>query len=105
MLYDSSGAPIGFNTPFGPNGPAFQARAKALIYDGTGLYVEVSSVSNTDNLPLEVSVNAFDLGGPSGLPEPSTWTMMLLGMAAVGFAVCRRARPARAVAKRPLRPI
>ncbi len=98
MLFNSSDEPIDINTPFMPNGPTFQAQAETIIYAGTGLYVEVSGVSNTGNLPLQVSVNAFDLGGPIGTPEPSTWTMMLLGMAGLGFAA-RRRRSAIAIGK------
>jgi len=74
MLFNSYDEPIDINTPFVPNGPTFQAQADTVIYAGTGLYVEVSGVSNTGSLPLRVSVNAFDLGGPIGTPEPSTWT-------------------------------
>jgi PEP-CTERM motif len=29
---------------------------------------------------------AFSLSGVSGVPEPSTWAMMLLGFAGLGFA-------------------
>ena len=99
-LYDSTGTPFGFEDhPFIPNGSDYYAQNGALIYPGAGYYVEVSGVSNTDNLPLEVSVNAFDLGGPSGLPEPSTWAMMLLGVAGLGFAAWRQKRPALAIGK------
>jgi hypothetical protein len=45
-------------------------------------------------------VNAFDLGDPIGTPEPSTWTMMLLGMAGLGFAARRRTRSALAIGKK-----
>jgi hypothetical protein len=100
MLFNSSHEPIDLNTPFVSNGPAFQAQAETIIYAGTGLYVEVSGVSNTGNLPLQVSVNAFDLGGPIGTPESSTWTMMLLGMAGLGFAARRRTRSAVALGKK-----
>jgi hypothetical protein len=104
-LYDHSGAPFGFEIhPFVPNGDNYYAQTASLIYPGTGYYVEVSGVSNTDHLPLQVSVNAFDLG-PIIVPEPSTWTMMLLGAAGLGFAACRRTRPALAIGKRRLRPI
>lgn len=105
MFFNSYDEPIDINTPFVPNGPAFQAQADTVIYAGTGLYVEVSGVSNAGSLPLQVSVNAFDLGGPIGTPEPSTWTMMLLGMAGLGFAARRRMRSALAMGKRRPRPI
>jgi hypothetical protein len=90
MLYDPSGDAIGLNTPFGTGGSQSQATAEDNFFSGTGYYVEVTGVSNIDNLPLDVSVNAFDLGGPAGLPEPSTWAMMLLGLAGLGFAARRR---------------
>ena len=100
ILFNSSHEPIDINTPFVLNGSAFQAQAETIIYAGTGLYVEVSGFSNTGSLPLQVSVNAFDLGGPIGTPEPSTWTMMLLGMAGLGFAARRRTRSALALGKK-----
>ena len=37
---------------------------------------------------------AFSLSG-AAVPEPSTWAMMLLGFAGLGFAGYRRARKAR----------
>jgi hypothetical protein len=43
-------------------------------------------------------VNAF--GDPIGTPEPSTWTMMLLGMAGLGFAARRGTRSALAIGKK-----
>jgi hypothetical protein len=99
-LYDSSGAPFGLEDhPFVPNGSNFSAQNVGLIYPGAGYYVEVSGVSNSDNLPLQVSVNAFDLG-PIIVPEPSTWAMMLLGLAGLGFAARWRKRPALAIGKR-----
>ena len=62
MLYNSFDLPIGFNTPFAPNGTNYQARAEDLILPGTGYYVQVDGIANVDNLPLQVSVSAFDLG-------------------------------------------
>jgi PEP-CTERM motif len=95
MLYDSSGMPLGFeDIPFVYDGIGYFAQTESLMYPGTGYYVEVTGISNTANLPLQISLNAFDLGGPSGLPEPSTWAMMLLGMTGLGFAARRRKRSA-----------
>ena len=34
----------------------------------------------------------------TSVPEPSTWAMMMLGFAGVGFLACRRRTPARAMA-------
>lgn len=83
MLYDSAGQPFGFNTPFALNGGNYQAQAESLIFPGTGYYVNVSGIANAD-FPLQISVSAFDLG-PIVAPELSTWAMMLLGMAGLGF--------------------
>jgi len=91
QLYNSSGTPFGFEIqPFVLGGSVYSARTGGLIYPGAGYYVEVTGVSNIGGLPLQVSVNAFDLGGPGGLPEPSTWAMMLIGVAGLGFAARRR---------------
>jgi hypothetical protein len=101
MLYDSSGTPFGLEEiPFVYNGAGYFSQIESLMYPGTGYYVEVTGISNTDNLPLQISLNAFDLGGPSGLPEPSTWAMMLLGLAGLGFAARWRKRPALAIGER-----
>ena len=37
----------------------------------------------------------FETSSPSPIPEPSTWAMMLLGFAGLGFAGYRKARSAR----------
>ncbi len=105
QLYDSSGAAFGFEImPFIFNGSGYNARSGGLIYPGAGYYVDVTGVSTADALPLEVSINAFDLGGPAGLPEPSTWAMMLLGVAGLGFVAHRRRRSARVLQDTPHNP-
>ena len=53
--------------------------------DGSGWY------NNTG--AIEVSVSGSGLGAPiAPVPEPAAWTMMLLGVAAVGAAARRRGR-------------
>lgn len=48
------------------------------------------------DIPLSVSKGAtFDLfveGAMQAVPEPSTWAMMAIGFAGLGFFGCRRAR-------------
>jgi hypothetical protein len=39
--------------------------------------------------PIAISGGSLD---PRAVPEPSTWAMMLIGLAGVGFAACRRGR-------------
>jgi hypothetical protein len=91
MLYNSIGVPIGFNTPFVQSGAGYEALAEDLILPGTGYYVEVKGISNVPGLPLDVSVNAFDLG-PVALPEPSTWAMMGFGFVGLALAASVRTR-------------
>jgi PEP-CTERM motif len=100
-LYDSSGTAFGFeDVPFVPNDNGYFAQTDSAMYPGTGYYVEVTGTSNAPNLSLQISLNAFDLGGPSGLPEPSTWAMMLLGVVGLGLAARRRTRPTLAIGKK-----
>jgi len=49
------------------------------------------------DLPGSASAGASSQGcarAAGGVPEPSTWAMMLLGFGAMGFALRRRKRPA-----------
>jgi PEP-CTERM motif len=104
QLYDSSGTPFGIEIlPFIFNESGYNARSGGLIYPGVGYYVEVTGVSTADALPLQVSISAFDLG-PIIAPEPSTWTMMLLGVAGLGFAARRRRRSALVLQDAPHNP-
>jgi hypothetical protein len=95
QLYNPYGTQVGYpELPFVFIGSGYIARNNDLIYPGAGYTVEVTGVSTADALPLQVTIKAFDLGGPSGLPEPSTWALMLLGVAGLGF-VARRRKSAR----------
>jgi hypothetical protein len=95
QLYDPYGMQVGYpDLPFVFTGSGYIARNNDLIYPGAGYTVEVTGVSTADALPLQVTIKAFDLGGPIGLPEPSTWAMMLLGVAGLGFVARRRRRSA-----------
>jgi hypothetical protein len=56
-------------------------------------YIEISphggqQISSLDNFIFEVAA----------VPEPSTWAMMLLGFAGIGFMAYLRRRPSRAIA-------
>jgi hypothetical protein len=50
------------------------------------------SVTNPDGLHGAVisNITVDDLGATSAVPEPSTWAMMILGFAGVGFMAYRR---------------
>lgn len=42
-----------------------------------------------------IGLRSLTISAPEGVPEPSTWAMMILGFGAVGFAMRRRREPAR----------
>jgi PEP-CTERM motif-containing protein len=66
---------------------------------GSGSIGEYTTAGATVNARLISGLGvAFPAGiaiasGPSAIPEPSTWAMMLLGFAGVGFAAYRRRSP------------
>jgi hypothetical protein len=102
QLYNSAQTPIGIISPglgsflgpySGASGSYYQARSEALIHSGADLVFEVTGFANVGDLPLNVSVSAFDLGPVVPvLPEPSTWAMTLLGFAGLGLAYRRTSR-------------
>jgi hypothetical protein len=56
-----------------------------------------TDISNLSYLRLSSTQNAFEIDNiafNSGVPEPATWGMMLLGFAGIGVAMRRRRRPA-----------
>jgi hypothetical protein len=56
-----------------------------------------SDVTDFSFLRLTSTQNAFEIDNiavNSGVPEPATWGMMLLGFAGIGMAMRRRRRPA-----------
>jgi len=73
-------AVVGSATPFGD-------------YEQAGTYfVAVSGTSGLGTLRLAVDGNVTTLA----VPEPSTWAMMLIGFAGLGYAGYRRASEPRA---------
>jgi hypothetical protein len=61
------------------SGVSFGGTAESAIFSGTANFIAF------DNITLGSAT-------PGGAPEPSTWAMMLLGFAGLGFAGYRRAR-------------
>jgi len=62
----------------------------------TQIRIDTINASHDDNIFLEV----FDVSGVANVvttPEPSTWAMMVLGFAGIGYAAMRRTRKARAL--------
>jgi hypothetical protein len=62
-------------------------------FEAAGNYfVEITGVSGGGSLKLAIDGNVTAIGDP--VPEPSTWAMMLIGLAGVGFAGFRTSRRA-----------
>jgi hypothetical protein len=81
------------NTIFNPaNGNRTDPNTNPLVT----LNFTLSDVQNVSFLRLSSSQNAFEIDNlrVSGVPEPATWAMMLLGFGGIGLAMRRRRRPA-----------
>ena len=62
----------------------------ALTPYADGYYLQISGNSLVNNLSVQGSLSAFDLGGPIILPEASTWVMLGLGFAGLALAAAVR---------------
>jgi hypothetical protein len=61
--------------------------------DGSNRYVSFKGLSSYDTVVLSSGQNSFELDNiATGVPELSTWAMMLIGFAGIGFAAHRAAR-------------
>ena len=58
----------------------------------TGTGSDTLSISNQNNPSYQVIDNVSVTGSGSTIPEPSTWAMMLIGFAGLGFVGYRRTR-------------
>ena len=73
------------SAPLTFGGSAYTASFSDVLGPGT-YYAEVTGTINSRQLGIGGTVTT------SGVPEPSTWAMMALGFASLGFAVFRRSR-------------
>jgi hypothetical protein len=76
--------------------PPFEANGGQTEYASNG-YVLISALPQFDRVVAASSSNSFELdnvvaGGASAVPEPSTWAMLLLGFAGLGYAGFRRSK-------------
>jgi hypothetical protein len=101
---------LGLATPFDTIGDSLQGFNAFSVSNGQ--IVDLSYLAQNNTVPYGLSLNVFggnsltgsilstgDLSGLSGIaftpvPEPSTWAMMLLGFAGLGFAGYRAGRTA-----------
>jgi hypothetical protein len=98
---------IAFTAPAGSGSNTFDADVTGTVHgNGGGVTINFNNTPETFNYnggSFTVSVNdlSISLGDPNitgtitltaGVPEPSTWAMMVLGFAGVGFMTYRRKR-------------
>jgi hypothetical protein len=77
-LYASYGAPLPSNSDI------------AITLSGTFDYSIAGAVANSQNWGSNEYWAAFNNITTSSIPEPSTWAMMMLGFAGLGYAAVRR---------------
>jgi PEP-CTERM motif len=96
FLWLSAARPIDASgTPFPPGFTDLQSWTRDEMLDPDWLRIGTDIVGTGLDRPAAPTFNAaFSVTG-SVVPEPSTWAMMLLGFAGLGFAGYRRARKAR----------
>lgn len=92
-LYNVVGPPppVALSPPVGPGGPGGGFPGLPLPGGGGGIIVPPPAIVTPPDTPV-VPVTPVTPVTP-GIPEPSTWAMMLVGFAMIGSAVARKARP------------
>src|ERR1700722_12959307 len=65
--------------------------------DGRGILNIFGGASVTNETPIELAIfvslpNGFTIESMSAVPEPSTWAMLLIGFAGIGFSAYRTSR-------------
>lgn len=79
------------------NVPAnFSSGVVPVLFGDVGTQVTISTTN--PNYDFVIDNVQFDQGTTPGVPETSTWGMMMMGFAALAFAAVRRSRTGRAVA-------
>jgi hypothetical protein len=82
----SADRPIGSpGTPFPPGNTDLQGWTRDQFLDPDWLRIGTDIVGGTGTFNF-----AFSITGVEAVPEPSTWAMMLLGFAGIGFMAYRR---------------
>jgi PEP-CTERM motif len=95
QLYDINVPTGSFTTTFTQQVPYFVTGLYSPTYTFTGTAAEVANAGYTvpDNESISVSGSFNQLAvnsAASAVPEPSTWAMMILGFAGIGFMAYRR---------------
>jgi PEP-CTERM motif len=79
--------------------PPMSANGGQTDYASNG-YVLITALPQFDRVVAASSSNSFEFDNvvAKGVPEPSTWAMLLLGFAGLGYAGFRRSKPISALA-------
>jgi hypothetical protein len=77
--------------------PNFNSGLQFYSIPATGTVVTITSAATGGFYDFAIDNVGFDQATP-GTPEPSTWAMMLLGFAGLGFAGYRKAKSVAAIA-------
>jgi hypothetical protein len=83
----SAERPIVTGTPFSPD---LQGWTRDEFLDPDWLRIGTDIVGPSGGNPAPTFNFAFSLTGVDAVPEPSTWAMMILGFAGIGFMAYRR---------------
>jgi hypothetical protein len=59
---------------------------------GDNQWITITGLGDFTQVSFSSTRNAFEFSLGSGVPEPSTWAMMALGFAGLGFMGCRGSR-------------
>ncbi len=94
---ESGGAPIQYQTPGGIVGPGAVIYGINLAPDSTRVLdsVTVTLTGFSGGNDGDTIANFFEASGAEILPEPGTWILSALGIAAIGFARTRLRRGAK----------
>jgi hypothetical protein len=101
FVYEANLGTLLLQSPSNPNVSPLENIASGVLPQGSYIvgFLNEGTVNNPSWQATANSGAIFETGSPgvtrSAVPEPSTWAMMLLGFAGLGFAGYRKARSAR----------
>lgn len=101
-LEDDGGTPSSFEAAFGGNELVALSNPNAFDYTLYSYSLTASSASTLLSFSFRQDPAYFHLDdvsvSPTGVPEPSTWAMMILGLGAAGLALRQRKKSAPTIA-------
>lgn len=95
MVFDSGVVPQNIAIPFTNAIGPLSSYASFVFYDDVGTMLAMAGMFP---VTIESNISLTPILGPvSSVPEPSTWAMMLIGFAGVGFLAYRRRNQTRLI--------